>query len=100
MFELPAIIRSCYDPPILACVLRWLSPHEISWGDLRRDVSRVLSDVSRTTTDHMKVPLPEVLLAGYLGKSPLPALQGCEPALWRSCAPVHRTAGASASWFP
>lgn len=75
LFELPAITRSYYDPLILACVLRWLAPHEIWWGHRDRDAERVLSDVvARATDEDLKVLLPELLLAAHLGKIPPRAL--------------------------
>jgi hypothetical protein len=69
VFEMPAIVRSYYDPMILAAVLRWLRPYEAWWGrepiDERSIVSLMLE---RATPEHLLVLLPELLLACAQGK--------------------------------
>jgi len=45
-FEIPALVRSYYDPLILACTIRWLRPNELSWGaDPHRAAERVIEEV-------------------------------------------------------
>ena len=71
LFEMPAILRSYFDPPIVAAILRWLEPHEAWWGDRDGDASNVLAEtLARATDADRKLLLPEFLLAAALGKIP------------------------------
>lgn len=71
LFEMPAILRSYFDPPIIAAILRWLEPHEAWWGEREDDSSNVLAEaLARATDDDRKLLLPELLLAAALGKIP------------------------------
>lgn len=70
-FEMPAILRSYFDPPIIAAILRWLRPHEAWWGSRTEDSANVLAEVlARATDQDRKLLLPELLLAAALGKVP------------------------------
>jgi hypothetical protein len=70
-FEMPAILRSYFDPPIVAAILRWLEPHEAWWGDREEDAGNVVAEaLARATDDDRKILLPELLLAAALGKVP------------------------------
>jgi len=69
LFEMPALLRSYYDPLIIASMLRWLSPAEIWWGE---DVAMqaVVELFERTSVDDKRVLVPEFLLAAAHGKVP------------------------------
>lgn len=70
-FEMPAILRSYFDPPIVASVLRWMEPHEAWWGDRPADAANVLAEAfARAGPDDLKILMPECLLAAALGKVP------------------------------
>jgi len=69
VFEMPAIIRSYYDPMILAAVLRWLQPHEAWWGwELRGERETVEQILGRATPRQQMILVPELLLAAAQGK--------------------------------
>lgn len=73
-FEMRAIIRSYYDPLILAAVFRWLQPGEADWGDEwgyggEAVVGELLNRAQHVGgNDHLRVLVPELLLAAALGK--------------------------------
>lgn len=70
-FELPAVLRSYFDPPIVAAILRWLHPHEAWWGDRDEDAANVIAEaLARSTSTDLKLLLPELLLAAAQGKVP------------------------------
>lgn len=70
-FEIPAILRSYFDPMIVVSILRWLDPHELWWGDRAGDAPNVLAETfERATPTDKKILLPEFLLAAALGKVP------------------------------
>jgi hypothetical protein len=70
-FEMPAILRSYFDPPIVASILRWLRPHEAWWGERPEDSANVIAEaLARATDEDRKLLLPEILLAAALGKVP------------------------------
>lgn len=69
VFELGAIVRSYYDPMILASVLRWLSPHEAWWGwDTVDEPKIVAAMLERATVEQQAILIPELLLAAAQGK--------------------------------
>jgi hypothetical protein len=69
VFEMPAIVRSYYDPMILAAVLRWLRPHEAWWGNELVDESKSVSwMLNRATAKQKAILVPELLLAAAQGK--------------------------------
>jgi len=73
-FELPAILRSYFDPLIIASLLRWLEPHEAWWGTRPEEAEAVMAEASaRATEGDRKILLPELLLAAAQGKIPLAA---------------------------
>jgi hypothetical protein len=75
VFEMPAIVRSYYDPMILAAVLRWLQPYEAWWGfETGEERSVVALMLERATTDHKLILTPELLLAGAQGKLNRPGI--------------------------
>lgn len=68
-FEMPAILRSYFDPPIVASILRWLEPHEAWWGEREEDAEYALAEAwARATDADKKLLLPEFLLAAAEGK--------------------------------
>jgi hypothetical protein len=76
MFEMPAILRSYYDPVILCCVLRWLRSTEMWWGDVPRDGEVALTQaIRRTGESELPMLLAELLLAGAQDKLPPGALE-------------------------
>lgn len=71
MFELPAILRSYYDPIIVSCILRWLRPNEMWWGDdPRREIPLLKSVLRRTAARELPMLLSELLLAASQSKIP------------------------------
>jgi hypothetical protein len=71
MFEMPAVIRSYYDPIVLACVLRWVRPTEAWWGSSAREAELAIEHLlGRTTEDEAPALIPELLLAAAQGKVP------------------------------
>jgi hypothetical protein len=70
VFHLPAMMRSYYDPHILASFLRWLRPHERWWGDDPEDGGLVVSEVLQRSDvqERRRVLLAELLLAAAQGK--------------------------------
>jgi len=79
VFEMPAIVRSYYDPMILAAVLRWLKPHEAWWGNELADEGQVVSDMlERATLEQQKILVPELLLAAAQGKLNRPGVQSVQ----------------------
>ena len=68
-FEMPAILRSYFDAPIIASIVRWMEPHEAWWGDRPSDAANVLAELfARAGSAETKILLPEFLLAAALGK--------------------------------
>lgn len=79
VFEMPAIVRSYYDPMILAAVLRWLQPHEAWWGvDVNDEGTVVKSMLARATSNDHLILLPELLLAGAQGKLNRPGIAAAQ----------------------
>jgi hypothetical protein len=71
MFDMAAIIRSYYDPIILASVFRWIRPTEAWWGSSTRDAELAIEHLlGRTIEDEAPRLLPELLLAASQGKVP------------------------------
>jgi hypothetical protein len=68
VFEMPAIVRSYYDPMILAAILRWLRPHEAWWGYENTESTTIAAVLNRATPDHLTILIPELLLASAQGK--------------------------------
>jgi hypothetical protein len=69
VFDLDGILRSYYDPLILAAFFRWLEPYEAWWGWQAEEAERTISAVlGRADTDDLKILIPELLLARALGK--------------------------------
>lgn len=75
VFDLSSIVRSYYDPLILAAVLRWVQAHEAWWGWHRKDAEEVVSGMLHRSTrageeHHVSVLVSELLLAAAQGKLP------------------------------
>ncbi|MYG27517.1 MAG: hypothetical protein F4213_16100 [Boseongicola sp. SB0677_bin_26] len=71
LFEMPAILRSYFDAPIIASILRWVEPHETWWGSRHGDASNVLAEAfARADPVDKRLLLPEFLLASAQGKIP------------------------------
>jgi hypothetical protein len=77
VFDMSAMLRSYYDPLIVAAFLRWLAPHEVWWGwqtrDAEQTVTALLNRASHDKSDELCVLVPELLLAGAQGKLAEPA---------------------------
>jgi hypothetical protein len=72
-FEMRAIVRSYYDPLILASIFRWLAPIEFDWGDEwgyggEAVVGEILARASQVGSTHLRVLIPELLVAAAMGK--------------------------------
>lgn len=72
-FEMRAIVRSYYDPLIIAAIFRWLRPWEADWGDeygssASSVIGELLARVKETQPEQLHVLLPELLIAAALGK--------------------------------
>lgn len=76
-FEIPAIVRSYFDPLIVCSVMRWLRPEECWWGREAKDAERVISEfvAGYSDRDELRVVVAELLLAGAQGKVPSPAMR-------------------------
>jgi hypothetical protein len=78
-FEMPALVRSYYDPLILCSMLRWLRPHEIYWGEDPQASDRVIRELlvraEHTDTRWEVVLLSELGVAVALGKVPRPGAE-------------------------
>ncbi|HUP69787.1 MAG TPA: hypothetical protein VM142_08220 [Acidimicrobiales bacterium] len=71
VFEMPAVVRSYYDPIILACILRWLEPRELWWGANDQEATLAVTIlIERADELAVRKLLPELLLAGVQGKMP------------------------------
>jgi hypothetical protein len=80
MFEMPAILRSYYDPIIVCCILRWLRPTEIWWGEDMRQAEAILVHLCRRTGPEEQVMLlSELLLAAAQSKVPGPLCDWLRP---------------------
>lgn len=70
-FEMPAIVSSYYDALIIACMLRWLEPHEVWWGRRESEAEQTVHAIlQRATDEDLYILLPEMLLAVHQGKIP------------------------------
>ncbi len=71
-FEIPAIMRSYYDPLIVCSVLRWLQPEECWWGRGASSAAQVIRELclSHRDSDEEPLILAELLLAAAMGKVP------------------------------
>ena len=76
LFEMPALLRSYYDPLLIAAMLRWMEASEIWWGD--QALGAVTALLSRGTEEDEAVLLPELLLAAAHGKIPEDAAEAVE----------------------
>ena len=69
VFEMAAMVRSYYDPLILAAFLRWMQPHEVWWGwqgaEARTTMQHMLG---RSQPEQLWILVPELLLAAAQGK--------------------------------
>jgi hypothetical protein len=71
-----AILRSYYDPIIVACIFRWLRSTEVWWGDDPRAVRDGLTAVIRRTgLPERAMLVSELLLAAAQGKLPSHAFE-------------------------
>jgi hypothetical protein len=83
VFEMPAIARSYYDPLILSAVLRWLQPHEAWWGFEPRAEAQAVHELiarAQAASGHLRILLPELLLAaaqGKLNRAGIAVVQAC-----------------------
>lgn len=74
VFDLPAMMRSYYDPIILSCFLRWMRPHEAFWGWTSVEAQTTVHHaMHRAEGAHRTVIVPELLLAAAHGKLTLEA---------------------------
>lgn len=73
VFELSALTMSYYDPMILGAVFRWLRPYEAWWGKRPEEAQTVMEWIltrAEGRTDHLRIIVPELLLAVAQGKVP------------------------------
>jgi hypothetical protein len=77
LFEVPALLRSYYDPLIIAAMLRWMSPGEMWWGDGDNAGWQAVAEAISRTSDPQDLPvlMAELLLAAAQGKVPEPAVE-------------------------
>jgi hypothetical protein len=71
VFDLAGMIRSYYDPLIIASFLRWLGPYEGWWGWQAWEAERTINTLFDRTKDDdaaLHVLVPELLLATAQGK--------------------------------
>lgn len=70
VFELDALTSSYFDPMILAAAFRWLRPQEAWWGEKPEEAETVMNRMVewRTEEEHLRVLVPELLLATAQGK--------------------------------
>ena len=61
-FDLRRVVRSYFDGPIHACILRWCEPQEAWWGPENSDCSDFLQYLENVDFD-FDLLLPELLLA-------------------------------------
>lgn len=73
LFEMTALVRSYYDPLLIASMLRWMNPAEIWWGSSAS--TSVLELIERSTIEDRAVLVPELLLAASHGKLPVEAAE-------------------------
>ncbi len=77
-FEIPAILRSYFDPLIVCSVFRWLQPEECWWGRDSLDGNRLIRELLNNYHEmqEQRLLLAELLLASALGKVPTSAIDG------------------------
>ena len=75
-FEVPAIMRSYFDPLIVCSVLRWLQPEELWWGREIDSSAQVVEQLIQGYDSRVekRVVIAELLLASAMGKVPAPAI--------------------------
>lgn len=69
-FEVAAIVRSYYDPIILACMFRWLGPSELWWGGTDLSAKNDVSEMIHRAADGRVMLAAELLVAASMGKLP------------------------------
>lgn len=71
-FEIPAIVRSYYDPLIVCSVLRWLRAEECWWGREASQSKQVINEMIRgyDAVEDQVLVVAELLLASAMGKVP------------------------------
>jgi hypothetical protein len=71
LFEVPAILRSYYDPLIICSMFRWFRPHEVVWGTNPVEGESAIQGVlERANSDQQPMLVAELLLAAAQGKVP------------------------------
>jgi hypothetical protein len=71
VFDLAGMLRSYYDPLIIASFFRWLGPYEAWWGWKAEDARRTIDGIFGRVGDDrgaLSVIVPELLLARAQGK--------------------------------
>jgi len=71
VFDLAGMLRSYYDPLIIASFFRWLGPYEAWWGWKAEEARRIIENIFGRVGDDdqaLSVIIPELLLAGAQGK--------------------------------
>lgn len=72
-FEVSAIVRSYYDPIIIACIFRWLRPGELWWGGTSIGAKNEVAEIVHRGGDGTVLLVSELLVAASMGKLPLAA---------------------------
>lgn len=72
VFELGALTASYFDAMIIAAVFRWLRPREAWWGSRPEEAEGIVTRLMehRPEQEHLRIVLPELLLAAAQGKVP------------------------------
>lgn len=69
-FDVPKIFRSYFDGLIHVSALRWMQPREAWWGPTDEDQKLLVVEAENQAPGDWPLVLPELLLAGALGKLP------------------------------
>lgn len=76
VFDMPAILRSYYDPMIISAVLRWLRPSERWWGESNEDAKGTVQGLmDRAQAGDRPILAAELLVAASQGKLPTSATE-------------------------
>ncbi|QYG93444.1 hypothetical protein HC251_14115 [Iamia sp. SCSIO 61187] len=67
-FEVGAIVRSYYDPIIIACIFRWLRPGELWWGGTTVSAKNEVADLIHRGGEGTVLLVAELLVAASMGK--------------------------------
>lgn len=73
--DMPRVLRSYFDGTIHASALRWVSPGECWWGQAGGlEAAQLIEELRHQQKPDWPILLPELLLAGAMGKLPREAV--------------------------